>query len=488
MSLNTYSSTTAESRVTQKLSVREKIFYGVGDIANGLAVSAIGFWLLFYLTEVAGVGPMLAGTAIMIGRAWDAVTDPIMGWVTDKTNTRWGKRRPYLLFGAITYAATFFMLWVVPAFETEMARFIYITGALILFNTSLTVVFVPYTSLTASITNDYDERSSLTGYRMVCSQIAFLIGAALPAQLIPWIMLPETLTFLEPLGGAELFGSWWGTARLGYLVFAALFAVMMMASIWTCFAGVRERALAVGTSETTAPPFSYFSKLVVLVRTCQPFRQSLLIKLLSTCAVTLIAVKLPYYITYVLGMSESKTAILTVLFITAILSTPLWVLASRRWGKVESYRVAMVGYALLLLCLPAIGSGPTTLIYPIAIIAGFFHSAALMLPWTIIPDVVEYDELQSGERREGLLYGGTAFAYKLASALAVFFAGIGLEHSGYEPNVAQSAESVRGILGMLAVAPAVLLGLSIFASRGYLLTAKRHGELRDELRQRAVRQ
>ena len=476
------------------LPLSEKVSYGVGDIANGLAVASVGFWLLFYLTEVAGLSPILAGVAIMIGRAWDAVTDPIMGWITDKTNSRWGKRRPYLLFGAIGYALTFFMLWVVPAFESERNRFIYVAMALVLFNTALTIVFVPYTTLTASMTDDYNERTSLTGFRMVASQIAFLIGAALPSQLVPWFSSPEASELLANIGLGAVFGSWLGTPRLGYLMFGALFGLIMLASIWICFLGVRERVVKAGSgdgetarAEGFESPHRYFIELFALLRSCQPFRQSLGIKLLSTCAVTLIAVKLPYYITYVLEMKEDKTNILMVLFISAIASTPVWVMISRRLGKVEAYRIGMIGYIAVLLSLIAIGHGPTNLIFPVAVAAGFCHAAALMIPWTIIPDVVEYDELHSGKRREGLLYGGTAFAYKLASALAVFFAGVGLEQFGYEANVAQSVESMNGILGMLSIAPALLLALSIYATVGYPLTSARHAALRAELNERKAR-
>jgi GPH family glycoside/pentoside/hexuronide:cation symporter len=185
-------------------------------------------------------------------------------------------------------------------------------------------------------------------------------------------------------------------------------------------------------------------------------------------------------------MRTEKTAILTTLFVAAIAATPIWVWISARLGKVEAYRVGMVGYILVLLSLLGLGNGATNLIYFIAIAAGFFHAAALMIPWTIIPDVVEYDELESGKRREGLLYGGTAFAYKLASALAVFFAGAGLEAFGYEANSVQSEESMTGILWVLSVAPAILLAVSLVATRGYLLTAKKHGEIRALLSQRKL--
>lgn len=464
----------------RRLGLGEKIAYGTGDIANGLAVSSVGFWLLFYLTEVTGLSPWLAGMAIMIGRAWDAVTDPIMGWITDRTESRWGRRRPYLLFGAFTYGLAFLSLWTVPAFESEWLRFLYVTISFIFFNTALTVVFVPYTSLTAAITDDYNERTSLTGFRMVASQIAFLLGATIPPKLVSWSASSEGQQALAAIGLDIVFGSWLGTPRVGYLIFGGAFALTMVTTILICFAGVRERITSVDPHAPSSAWY-YMKGVVLLAGSSEPFRKSLLIKLLSTCAVTLIAVKLPYYLAYVLLIPDEKPYVFGVLFISAIVSTPVWVLISKRLGKFDAYRWGMYGYCVLLCVLLALGQDASHLIYPIAVAAGFFHAAALMIPWSIIPDVVEHDELTSGHRREGLLYGGTTFAYKLASALAVFLAGLGLEHFGYEPNATQTPQSVLGISLMVTVFPAILFLSSVFAGRGYPLTAKVHAEVKAAL-------
>ncbi|OVE79998.1 hypothetical protein BVY02_01675, partial [bacterium J17] len=229
---------------TDSLSLREKVCYGIGDASFGVAVSSVGFWLLIYLTDVAGLGALYAGIAIMIGRVWDAVTDPVMGWITDHTKTRWGKRRPYLLFGAIPYAIAFFSLWVVPDFKNEVLIFAYVTVTLLIFNTALTVVFVPYTSLTAAITQDYNERTSLTGFRMTFGQISFLIGAAIPSALVLWISSGGALEVLDSIGQLSLFGGAWpSTARHAYFLMALIFAIIIIATIWTTFLGTTERDL-----------------------------------------------------------------------------------------------------------------------------------------------------------------------------------------------------------------------------------------------------
>ena len=472
------------STTAQKLPLREKIAYGIGDVSNGLAVSSVAFWLLYYLTDVAGLPGTLAGIALMVGRAWDAVIDPFIGWMSDKTESRWGKRRPFLLFGALTYSATFFSLWVMPEFASEQARFLYITLAFIAFNTALAFVFIPYTSLTAAMTNDYHERTALTGFRMTFSQLSYLIGGALPPLLVGLIISEPGRAFFETLGVQSLFGEWAGTPRQAYFIIALGLSFLMSVSLLICFAGTRERVAGADSAHVSANPLSYAPDLARLCKSNVAFRSSLMIKLLSTCATTLIGVNIPYYLSYVIGMPEQKTVVLACLFAAAILTTPLWVMRARKHGKAKTYRLAMYGYIAVLTALVFLPAHATPWIYPVAIGAGIFHSAALMIPWSIIPDVVEYDELLVGSRREGLLYGGSAFAYKFASAFAIFLVGAILDLVGYIPNQAQTSEAILGIKLTIALAPAILLALSIWASLRYPLTPEKHREILLELAKR----
>jgi sugar (glycoside-pentoside-hexuronide) transporter len=468
-----------------RLSVREKLGYGVGDMANGLALAATAFYLLFYLTNVVKLSPELAGAALMVGRIWDAVTDPVMGWITDRTNTRWGKRRPYLLFGAVTYGVSFFALWTVPDFSSELTTFIYVTTMLIFFNTFMTVVFIPYQTLTAAMTSDYEERISLTGYRMVLSQISFLIGATVPALIFAWAVSPSGQSWLEsgPLLG--VWGSWTAQEKQGYFVFAALFACLMMAAIWTAFACTRERELS-SEPETVGSfgPLTYLKQLLSLLRSNRYFRSALLIKLLSTAAATIISAKLQYYVTYVLDLKQDFATIIGTLFVAAIIAVPFWVWLSKRHGKIRAFQVGMSGYCLVLALLLILGQSGGSFIYLLAVLAGFFHSAALLIPWTIIPDVVEVDEYENGKRREGLLYGGTTFAYKLGSGIAIFVAGLILGAFGFDPENTASPGLKIGILLSISLIPIALLVLSIFAARRYDLTSERHHEIVNALKVR----
>lgn len=467
--------------VTTPLTLKEKLCYGLGDVGNALAVSSISFWLLIYLTDVAGLGAFLAGIAMMIGRAWDALADPLVGWITDHTQTKWGKRRPFLLFAAIPYAIFYAALWMVPGFENERHVFLYVTIALLLFNTCFAFVIVPYASLTAAITNDYNERISLTGFRMVASQSSFLVGAAVPSALVLWITAPDGgEAFFARFGLTHLvetiFGSWAHTARQGYAIVAICFAFIIVASCWTVFWGIREK-LANAPSDHSANPFSYGIGIIKQLKLNKPYRMAVSILCLSECAAALVAVNLPYYLQYVLGLEAERTKILICLFLGAICAIPLWTFVGKRRGKSETYRVVVLVYAGLLCALPFMPAGAAVPTYIFAVLGGVCHAAALMIPWSMIPDVVEYDELNSGIRREGLFYGGSLFSYKLATALGVLLSGTTLELIGYVPNVPQAAETILGMKAFISLGPAAFLLLASYVAFRYPLSAARHHEI-----------
>lgn len=459
------------------LSLREKIAYGLGDVSNGLAVSSVSVWYQYYLTDVVGMMVLLAGAAVTVGRLWDALTDPIMGWITDHTKSRWGKRLPYLLYGAVPYALAYLALWSVPELSSQKQLFIYVAVALICFNTCLTVVFVPYTSLTAAITKDYNERTSLTGYRMVCSQAAFLVGASAP----PWIIhLVEQADAGNKLH--SVFGSWAATAREGHILVAALFGLIMIASIFVTFFGTNERDLDEELpAGARATPFSYASSILGELIGNRPFLISVLILLLSNCAATIQAANLAYYIEYILGMQAQRPRILLTLFAAAILSVPVWVMIAKRWGKAECYRGAMLFYVFVLCAMPFVSSEIAGGIYPIAAVIGFAYGAAITIPWAIVPDVVEYDQLKTGRRREGLYYGGTTFAYKAATGIAFLISSVILWAAGYEAKVVQSPQAVLAIKFLIGPAPALLLLGAAILSLKYPLTAERHAKILEEL-------
>src|SRR5512139_1755594 len=174
-----------------KLPRKTKIFYGIGDLGNALVNSAIQFFLMKFYTDAALVLPALAGNALLFGKIWDGINDPLFGWLTDRTHSRFGKRRVYMIFGAVPLGISIALLWYVPAMD-RLWTFLWIMATFLLFDTLWTLTNVPYYALTSELTDDYDERSSLTTYRMVMAVPAYLVGAALTPAIVGLFALQQT--------------------------------------------------------------------------------------------------------------------------------------------------------------------------------------------------------------------------------------------------------------------------------------------------------
>src|SRR5512139_3320038 len=218
-----------------KLPRKTKIFYGIGDLGNAVVNSAIQFFLMKFYTDAALVPPALAGNALLIGKGWDAINDPLFGWITDRTKSRFGKRRVFMIFGAIPLGISIALLWFVPTSD-RLAAFAWIALTFVLFDTLWTLTNVPYYALTSELTDDYDERSSLTTYRMVMAVPAYLVGAALTPAIVGLFALQRT-----------------GYALIG-IAYGILAAVVLLISA----AGFRER-VGMATSQPEPSPFKSLS-------------------------------------------------------------------------------------------------------------------------------------------------------------------------------------------------------------------------------------
>jgi Na+/melibiose symporter-like transporter len=179
---------------TKKIKLFQKLLFGTGELAGCFSNTIIGFFYLFYLTDVVGLRPAYAGAAILLGRVWDAITDPVMGMISDRTRSKWGRRRVFLLFGTIPLGLSFFLLWIIPSGWSQLEMFIYASVSYMLHMTALTAVVVPYQTLTVEMTPDYDERTSLTAYRMIFSILGGLIGVVLPKMVVDGFS-PQTLGY-----------------------------------------------------------------------------------------------------------------------------------------------------------------------------------------------------------------------------------------------------------------------------------------------------
>src|SRR5512142_693274 len=168
----------------ERLSRRTKIMYGSGDTGFSLTMTIVAAYFAIFLTDVVGIPPGTAAIAIFIGRSWDYINDPLVGHLSDRTRTRWGRRRPFLLFGAVPFGLAFFLMWLRPAFESQVLLAIYYAVAYVLFDTAATFVYMPFFALTPELTSNYDERTSLTTTRMYFSIFASLVAFTIPLLIV----------------------------------------------------------------------------------------------------------------------------------------------------------------------------------------------------------------------------------------------------------------------------------------------------------------
>lgn len=437
----------------RRLPVRMKLAYGLTDFGFSAAYTIVAFYLLKFMVDVIGLRPALAGTALLVGKIWDAIIDPGIGYVSDRVHTRWGRRRPFLLWFCAPFGVSFFLLWLLPPIANQWLLAAAFTGLNMLFITFFSLLSVPYNALGPEMTRDYDERTSVTAYRMAFSIVGGLAASALPLLLV---------AALKPV-------------RLGYAAMGGVFGIIVALCPLIAFFGTREEDVGETDTETLR------SGMKAALRN-KPFLLSLTAFLANWVAVDVISAVFLFYLVYYMRLNEvASQPVLFAVFAMAAICLPLWVWIARRVGKKSAYMAGLGYLAAVLVAAIFLPQGNTVLIYALAVAAGVGISAAHVIPFSIIPDAVEYDELHSGRHREGVYFGLITFLQQMASSGALFLVGWTLELSGYVPNAVQSPRALWGIRLLLGAAPAVLLTLGIMAMAFYPITRDAHARIVAEL-------
>lgn len=429
------------------VSLREKVSYGIGDMGLNVAYGAVSFYTVFFLTDVAGLPPAWAGYIFLIARLWDALIDPAIGAMSDRTRSRYGRRRPYLLYGAVPFGIAFSLMWFVP-FSSPSLLFVYFTIVTILFNTAFAAVGMPYNALLPDITQNYDERTSITGYRIGLSFIGTLLAAA-GIMVIVDVVFP---------GKSEY--------RTSFPIMGCILGAIIIVCMLLVFLGTKERSGA--NPNAVSIPFLQSMKSLVRMKEFRVVLGMFLFNMIGFDVITAINV---YFIKYVVRISDDISYLfLAIPLLVAAAVTPLWVAISKRWGKQKAYQAAVVYFLLpLMLCL-IVPAGNIPFVVAIVVLMGVGISAAQVLPYSLLPDFIEYDEYENGVRREGAFYGVVSLIYKIASAAAVASVSIALGWFGYIESSVEAVEqpgtAVFGIRLLMGVLPAVFFILSaIFVGR-----------------------
>ena len=443
----------------KKLTRREKWSYGVGDVGFSLTSTIIAAYFAIFLTDVVGLAPAIAAASIFIGRTADYINDPIIGYISDRTRSRWGRRRPFLLFGAIPFALVYILMWWVPPFQNPIALAAYYALAYMLFDIAATFVYMPYFALTPELTADYDERTSLTTTRMFFSILGGLIAFTLPLIIVQGFR-PEN------------------AGRI--LLMGAAFGMASAIPLLVVFFSTRERS---EFSELKQPGVLESLRAALKNR---PFVFGLVIYLFTMVSMDILQTILLYYIKWVVGREDQSDLIMGTIFIVAIIALPLWELISRKMNKRYAYITGISFWAVVQLVLITLGpSSPLPLLLFLCVLAGIGVSAAHVLPWSILPDAIEWGEWKTGERHEGMFYSLITLAAKIASSIAIPLALLVLDASGYiSSSTSQPASAITGIRMVTGPIPAVLLCMGILFAILYPLGRENYSEIAKELEAR----
>ncbi len=469
------------SATQSKLPWLTKIIYGTGDWGMATFNTLRQIFYAIFLTDVVGLEPRLASFAAFIGVLWDAVNDPLVGTLSDKVRSQWGRRRPFLLYFAIPYGLAFLLLWWAPPWKSQIALMIHVMLAYALSDTFQTLVIVPFHALTPEITADYDERTALAGYRMFFNFIASIVTAVAAPMIVD----------------ATLAGG--GTQQQGYVIVAALFGASAVIPYLLIFFAVRER------SSRERPPEVSFQTTLRTAWQNVPFRYAVALYMLNWVTFDLIGVVLPYFLVYWIAQGDLlatvpgigmpiESVVLGAMLLTAVIVLPLWTWLAYRLGKRKAYILAIGWWVVLLLALNFVPPQQYILVVVMAVLIGVSVSAAHVLPDAIFPDVIDWDELRTGERHEGIYYGVKNFIRKLTTAVAIFVALQVLGWLGYRvppegaTQFAQPEAAIWGIRILTGPVGALLLIGVMVVAWFYPLDRKQHERVRRLLVRRRQRE
>ena len=433
----------------------------MGDIYQGGFFNIVNFFYAIFLTDVVGISPFWAGAVFLVGKVWDAVTDPAMGIISDNTRSRFGRRRPYIILGAPLILIAFIMMWFPLSGGTEAARVIYYIFMFILMNTVTSIVSVPFLAMSVELSTDYDERTSISNIRLIVSIASTLICAVVPMLIV----------------------GMYQDIRTGYIVMSVVFALFFTLPMLMILK-VPERKQFSGDKKGTWKEMFGTLRLKV-------FRKYIIMYLGIVVAMDVTAMIFAFFMTYNLGRAAELSFVLGTLLICEVLSIPL---ATKFASKTSKNRAVLFGSVGWMIC--AFGSlfvtaaSPGFVVYVVAGAIGFSIAFALVGYTAMFGDVTEVGEYYFGYRSEGGFTGIQQFIRKVAAALANWVAltllgivgfinPLQVVENGVSTIILQEQTplvifTIRGILG---IAPMLLLIPAVVIAARWKLSKGRHAVL-----------
>jgi oligogalacturonide transporter len=442
----------------KSVSLKTKLLFGAGDIYGGGAMNLINFFYLIFLTDVLNIRPVYAGAIFMCSKIWDAVSDPLMGVITDNTRSRFGRRRPYFLAGVIFVFLSFVLLWFPAGFAAETARVLFALAAYLLFCTVFTMVMVPYYAMSAELSSSYNERTQISNIRL-----AFSMGSSIFCALLPMMIVRA-----------------FADIRIGYICMSVVFGLFFALPFIGVFAGTKESPCPHERARFSWKAFVYPFKL-------RTFRILVLLYLMAFLSLDIISTQVSYYMKYYMMRGSLTNIVLGAVIIAQILFLPVHFALSKRIGKNGVYALGcgltVAGVALMAAVSPL---WPQFVMFIPPVIVGAGMSACVSMPWSMYGDVTDVGELAAGVRTEGSFSGIMTFVRKVSSALTVFLVSALIDFFGYVRPVegveqAQPEAVLLCIRLIILGAPLVLLSAGFFFALKYPLNRQTHDRLREFL-------
>ncbi len=421
--------------------------FGIAGLGTGLVVQAPILLLLIYMTDTLAIPAALAGLAMFGPKLFDIITDPIMGLISDRTSTRWGRRRPYLLAGALVVGVSMCFLFATPFYESVYARLAYVIVFYVIVQTGVTIFMVPYYAMPAEMTDDRYQRTKLMSTRAVFSLSGVLIGGV----LAPWLVLKG------------------GGGRDGYALMSIAVAVICGGSFVAAFYGTRNARFAPRDEQVLT-----LKQQARIALANRPFNTFMLSFVAYIAGMGCFAAAVPYYARYILAEPEALAKIWLYIQVPAIVAIPAWTIATQRWEK-KSCFIAALGLMLLASCslFFSDSAGPATM-WTICVIFGLGFGGSQVVAWAILPDVIEWDRWSSGMSRGGIFAGGMTAFEKSGFALGALMAGSLLGWFNYAESagslVAQPDSALLGIKIAAALAPSITFAIAALIMSFYPLT------------------
>jgi len=439
------------------LKARTKFGYGIGNFGIICATNAVIIYLFYFYTDVVVFPPLLVSLALAIPRFWDAFSDPMMGIISDRTKFSSGRRRPYIFWGTPVLVLSFILLWYPFTSGGAGLIFSYMLVANLLFTTSITIVSVPYMSLGGELSPEYHERTTVFAYSQAFGMIGGLFGAAMKL-FADYIPLPNE--------------------RLCYFVSAALMSVPIFVFLWWTFFATKENYLPEKEREHVS-----LKKMLIANLKNHSFRNLMLTMMISSAGMMFSTQLLPLMLKYWIKLDKyifHATALYT---FAVFLAFPLWKKIGEKHDKKTVMTFAFIGAGISYsLSFFMFRPGSAALMFSWAVLIGLFGAGGILYPFSMIADIADEDELNTGTRSEGIFYGTFSFIQKLTIACGSGMSGIVLWLSGFKGGAETQTAKTLFMLRMVYVIPAVSFFISaalIYFS--YTLTEEKVKRIKAEL-------